>query len=464
MLQSGDSVLVGVSGGPDSVTLLHVLHRLAPRLSIKLGVAHLNHGLRQKDSDRDADFVIALAGRLQLPCFLDKADVREVQRQQKLSLEEAARQARYNFYHRIAQDNRFNKIATAHHRNDNAELILMYLIRGSGRLGLAGIPPVRDEVIIRPLIRISRSEIIDFLNSEGLDYVIDISNLDPRFLRNKIRSQLIPLLEDSYQPAITRVITRLAAILRNEDEWIETVLKPIYQASVFDAKEDKIVLSIPKLKDIHSAACRRIIRTAIAGLKGDLRRISFKHIDAATKLISGPSDRSLDLPGRIKIKKEGDRLIFSKEKEDHRSSKHTVEAPAGRSTPADYEYTIEKPGTILIKEINRRIKFSEIDLKERLDFHRSGPAIAFFDMESLSFPMVLRNFRPGDRFSPLGLGGTQKIKNYFINNKIPRSERSKHPLLVSAGRVVWIAGHRIDDTVKVVSSTQKVLKGELLLA
>ena len=460
MLQSGDSVLVGVSGGPDSVALLHVLHRLAQPFSLTLGVAHLNHCLRKKDSDRDAEFVGSLAGRFNLPFFLEKKDVRKYQLRHKLSLEEAARKLRYNFFHHTAKENRFNKIALGHHRDDNAELILMYLIRGSGRLGLTGIPSVRNNIIIRPLIHVSRNEIIDFLTTEGFEFVTDLSNQDRRFFRNKIRHQLIPLLENSYNPEIKRTITRLAAILRTEDEWIETLLESSYKESLSVIQENKVVLSIPRVKDIHLAAIRRIIRKAIAHVKSDLKRITFKHVDAVTTLIrTGPSYGNLDLPNGIKVKREGDQLIFSTEKNDHQT-----ESSDNRTSSFDYEYIIQKPDILLIKEIGRYIKFSVIDIKEQPDFIRSGQSVAFFDIEKLSFPMILRNFKPGDRFSPLGMSGSQKVKNYFINNKISRSERSICPLLISDGRIIWIVGHRIDDSVKVVPSTKKLLKAELLLA
>jgi tRNA(Ile)-lysidine synthase len=464
MLQSRDRVLVGVSGGPDSVTLLHVLNHLAPRYDLTLGVAHLNHGLRLKESDLEAEFVQKFAAHLKLPCFIDKTEVQRHQRLKKLSLEEAARELRYRFYQRIAKTNRFNKIALGHQQNDNAELVLMVLLRGTGPLGLGGIPPVRDGQFIRPLIRIGRSDIMAYLTEQGLDYVSDSSNQDMRFLRNRIRHQLIPLLESSYTKAATGTLARMAEILHSEEQWLECVLEPAFSKAVTITVDARVIISIPALLENHPAAIRRILRKALAGLKGNLRRITFKHIDAAVRLVQlGPADGSLNLPSGIIVKRRNDQLLFLENKKTARLSRKRGEATGQREAP-DYEYIIERPDPVLLRETGQYLKFYEIDPKAASDFHPAGQITAFFDMEALCFPLILRNFRPGDRFSPLGLGGSQKLKKFFINNKVPRAERSKCPLLLSREKIIWVVGYRIDDSVKVRPSTQKVLKVELSLA
>ena len=466
MFQPGDSVLVGVSGGPDSVALLHILFTLAPRLSLRLGVAHLNHSLRQKDSDNDAEFVASLAGKLDLPCYITKEDVRKYQLENKLSLEEAARCIRYAFYNNVAVRNRFNKIALGHNEDDNAELVLMYLFRGSGLAGISGIPPVRDSQeacikIVRPLIRSTRCEIIDFLTSKGLKYVLDRSNKDTRYLRNRIRHHLIPSLKVSYNPRIVETLNRLASITRCEEEWIEDIISPLFEKSVLAVQNDKVALSVPMLDGIHVAAKRRVIRKALARVKGNLRRITFFHIDSAVRLLeSGQAHGCLDLPDRIRVKRNGDILIFSKEKKALRE----LGGKSGETKTLDFEYKIlrpgKNPGSIFVKEIGAHLKFCEINAEDMPDIYRTGHQVAFFDIINLKFPLVLRNFRPGDRFKPLGMSGTQKVKKYFINNKVPRSERSRFPILLSGEKIVWVVGLRIDDSVKVKPSTRNVLKAE----
>ncbi len=468
MFQPGDSVLIGVSGGPDSVALLHILFALASGLSLRLGVAHLNHSLRQKDSDNDAEFVESLAEKLDLPCYISKKDVRKYQLENKLSPEEAARCVRYAFYNSVAIKNRFNKIALGHNENDNAELVLMYLFRGSGLSGISGMPPVRDSQntyikIVRPLIRSTRYEIIDFLTSKGLKYVLDSSNKDVRYLRNRIRHHLIPFLETSYNPRIIETLNRFASIARCEEKWIEDIINPLFEKSVSAIQNDKIVLSVPMLDEIHIAAKRRVIRKALAKAKGNLRRITFSHIDSVIRLSeSRKAHGCLDLPDRIRVKRNDDILIFSRENKALRE----LNEKSDKTKTLDFEYKILRPGknieSIFVKEINAHLKFCAIDIKDMPDIYRAGHQIAFFDIVDLNFPLILRNFRQDDRFKPLGMSGTQKVKKYFINNKISGSERSRFPVLLSRDRIIWVVGLRIDDFARVKPSTRNVLKAEFL--
>ncbi len=473
MFQQGDSVLVCVSGGSDSVALLHLLHllhKLSPWLSLRLGVAHLNHNLRQKDSDNDAEFVASLARDLNLPCYINKEDVLKFQRKHKLSMEEAARRVRYAFYDKVAKKNRFNKIALGHNSNDNAELILMYLFRGSGPLGISGIPPVRNTgnqgvQIVRPLIMATKSEISDFLEEKELKHVFDISNLDTKYLRNRIRHHLIPFLKESYNPGIIKTLNRLASIIRVEEEWIEEIIEPAFKKTVLDIKNDKITLSVPIINKIHIAARRRIIRKAIATIKDDLRRITFTHIDSIVTLMESKSIcNCLDLPDRIRVERNRDVLFLSKEKKKLRD----LNIRSGKIREVSFEYSILKPGDkselIFVKEIGLHLKFTKIDTDHPPDACCAEHNVAFFDMDTLSFPLVLRSFQPGDRFNPFGMNGSQKVKKFLINNKIPKPERFRYPILLSKGKIIWVIGLRIADFVKVKPSTGIVLKTELSLA
>ncbi len=461
MFEPQDSVLVGVSGGPDSVALLQVLMALAPKFDLRLGIAHLNHGLRRHESDSDAQFVAALAAQFDLPFYTQKVDASQFQSDSKLSLEEAARRLRYTFYGETASRHGFDKIALGHHGDDNAELILMNLFRGSGPLGLAGIPPKRNEKIVRPLMRLKRSDIIEFLEANGLRYVSDTSNLDPKYLRNRIRHHLIPLLQTSYNPKIIETLNRLASIVSLEEKWMDEIIQPIFTAAVLFEQEDTLGISVPKLSAIHPAALRRILRKAIAKIKGNLRRITYVHIDSVMRLLEKePGKGSLDLPDRIRIRRRESMLFISKETRALRDPN----LKARPDEPLAFEYRISRPDTVLLQEINAQITFSEIKAAELPDFRQAGHQTAFFDMKRLSFPLIIRNFRPGDRFTPLGMRGTQKVKTFFINQKVPKDQRSKCPILLSQGKIIWVAGYRIDESVKVTPATEKVLRVELLLA
>ena len=233
MVQAGDTVLVGVSGGPDSVALVHIMLDLAPKFSFQVAIAHLNHDLRRDESARDEAFVVFLAEQLNLPVHVERQDVRRHQKNYRLSLEEAARQVRYRFYDAIASKFGYEKIALGHHADDNAELILMYLLRGSGPLGLSGIPPLRDARIIRPLMDIKRTEILDYIAAKSLDCVVDSSNRDSQYLRNRIRNRLLPQLKAEYNPKLVESLNRLASILDAEERWIESLIQPIFKGKCF---------------------------------------------------------------------------------------------------------------------------------------------------------------------------------------------------------------------------------------
>jgi tRNA(Ile)-lysidine synthase len=463
MVQAGDALLVAVSGGPDSVALIHILMDLAPKFSFQIAMAHLNHCLRDDESERDETFVVSLAEQLELPVHVEKQDVRRYQNSHHLSLEEAARQVRYRFYHAIAAKFGYEKIALGHHSDDNAELILMYLLRGSGPLGMSGIPPVRNDKIIRPLIDIQRTEIMDYIAVKGLDYVVDSSNRDSQYLRNKIRNRLIPELKAEYNPKLIDSLNRLASIIDAEEQWIENLIQPIFEKVIVFEKQGRIGFDISKLNQQTIAVRRRLIRKAVLKVKGNLRRMAFAHVEAAVKLAQkGPDLGVLDLPDRIRISRQNDVLIMSLEAQNLRD---LADGPLLSLIP-DYEYRLAKPGKISIKEAALKIRFSEIPPEQTSDWHPSGHGTdtAYFDMDKVQFPLVIRNFRPGDRFSPLGMTGRQKLKKFFIDHKISRTERTKCPILLSRNEIIWVVGHRLDNAVKIGPQTRRILKAELSLA
>lgn len=461
MFDRGDSVLMAVSGGPDSVALAHVLLTLAAEYSFQTAFAHLNHCLRGRDSDRDAEFVATMARQLDVPIYAEKMDVRAFQANRRLSLEEAGRMIRYEFYDAIAAKYGFDKIALGHHSDDNAELVLLNLLRGSGPLGLSGIAPVREGRIVRPLIQLKRDEIIDYLAEKKLKYVNDISNSDPAFVRNKIRHHLMPELQAHYNPKITETLNRLAEIIRAEDQWFDRTLEPVLKQCILSKTPGKINLDLTGCGQITRAVKRRVIRKAIRYVKRDLRRITFFHVDAVVDLIeNGPVIGRLNLPDGILVQRDISKLIILKQN----GSGGKSDGGESEIAPADYQYTMDAPGTLYIKEAGASIILCEIDSNDLPDFKKAGTHIAFFDWDRLSFPLVVRNLRPGDRFSPLGVRGSQKVKKYFINQKIPALERRKCPLLLSGGNIIWLAGHRIDNAVKLEPQTRRVLKAELLLA
>jgi tRNA(Ile)-lysidine synthase len=491
MLACGDAVLVAVSGGSDSVALLYGLSRLSLKYALKLGVAHVNHGLRMKESDHDAAFVAHLSHTLELPYFYARADIVRYQRQHKLSLEEAARDVRYHFLETVARENGYDKIALGHTSDDNVELVLMFILRGTGPTGLGGIPPKRDSrctriQIIRPLLELTKSEILAFLAENSLDYVSDRSNSDDTYLRNRIRHHLIPILKRDYNLKTIPAIRRLVAVMRAEELWTNESAAVLFEQAVVSSSAAQLELSLSQIAQFHIAARRRIIRMAVSAVKGDLRRITFRHIEAVLDLIENRSQgMRLDLPDRIRIERTKDHLFIIKARQPLR----TLRPRCGKPDALDFYYEVPMPGkpalgkkalpdlnskppqshkpavvAIKIEETGDTLQFCLVDCKKDGSYKQFDRNMVFFDLDTLKFPLVVRNFRAGDRFKPMGMSGWQKVKKFFIDNKVDQNKRNRCPLLLSENNIVWIAGYRMDDAYKLRPHTQTMLRVELLLA
>jgi tRNA(Ile)-lysidine synthase len=470
MFSHGDAVLAGVSGGPDSMALMHLLVYLAPEFGLQLTVVHLNHGLRPETAERDARFVARAAARLGLPCVVEKRDVAQYQRRRRLSLEEAARQVRYDFFSKTADRYGCSRIALGHHADDNAEQVLMNLLRGSGPLGLSGIPPVRpidtrhgrqatsdlQPMVVRPLIAATRAQILGFLSARSVPFLEDESNADLRHLRNRVRGQLLPLIKSAYNPNIVMTLNRVSAILRSEEHWLEARTRDLFaQFAATGRRGNEITLPLVELSALYPAACRRLIRRAVREIKGDLRRISFEHVAAIEALISDTKPFArVDLPGGIHAIRGNGSLTISGRLESCPpiSFRRSVPSPMGKVL------------TLTIPETGDRLRFSETGLPDLLEIRSAGQRVAFFDMDKLAFPLTVRNFRPGDRFTPFGMQGTKKVKKYFSDSGVPPDRRRRCPLVVSGGEIIWLAGFRIGASAQVDDTTSRVIKAELFLA
>ncbi|MFO7748938.1 MAG: tRNA lysidine(34) synthetase TilS [Desulfobacteraceae bacterium] len=314
MIQNQDSILVGISGGPDSVALLLLLAEISQNHVITLAAAHVNHQLRGEEADRDEAFVKTLAEKLQIPFFSTRVDVNRIAGEEKRSIEETARKVRYTFFREICAGEGMSKLALGHTRDDNAELILMNLLRGSGATGLSGIPPVREGWIIRPFMELEKQALVDFLKTRNQAYVVDTSNHDPAFLRNRIRNSLIPLLQKEYNPNIIDALNRMSRIITEENLWMENQTVHHFNRIITGQSQDRVTLSTELLNNLDPALARRVMRKAVKTVKKDLKRITALHIDDAAKLArSEIPGKSLDLPGRIRIFIEQKTICFKKE-------------------------------------------------------------------------------------------------------------------------------------------------------
>jgi tRNA(Ile)-lysidine synthase len=451
LLRPGQSVLCAVSGGSDSVCLLHVCQYLKLTYNIQLAIAHVHHGLRGENADRDAEFVHQLAQNARLPFYLEQVNVLKYQQLHKCSLEEAARNIRYQTLTNICTKFGYQSIALGHHADDNAEQLLMNIIRGTGAKGLTGIVPKRDISetrkiqIIRPLIYVYRNEIESFLKQINQIWMIDETNENINFLRNRIRHHLIPTLK-TYNPGITISLNRLADIQRVDTHWQQTVAEKLFLDSLTHMDKNQIVLDAHKLKQNHMAAIRSVFRIAIYRFKGNLRRISHEHINKLSNwFVSSDKPKYMYLPDKVFVKITNSQLKISGYLE--------------KISINTFCYQIEKPGRIEVPECNMILQLDLLPenfiINKKYDFSDNH---VFFDADVVLFPLTIRNIEAGDRFQPYGMDGHQKIKKFLSNQKVSRSKRSQTALLISQNQIVWVIGYRISQSASIIRSTKRMLE------
>ncbi|MYC77860.1 tRNA lysidine(34) synthetase TilS [Candidatus Poribacteria bacterium] len=467
MIQDGETVLVAVSGGADSLALLYGLHALCRQLNCRLRVVHLNHCLRP-DADADADFVQQQAAHLGVPCTLQRAEVHHLRKQWKLSVEAAARRARYQFFEAVCKQIGATKVALGHHQGDTAETVLMNFIRGSGSTGLKGITPIREFKFIRPLAGFTREQIETFLVSINVTPLHDSTNTDTRYFRNRIRHELIPTLESDYNPNIKAGLSRTADVLGAESEYLDTVAQGAFETcrvreldriKAFTTS-NSIVLDRAKFQEFHIAVQRRVLRQSFFEMLGYTGDLYFAHCEAMLNLIEGDAPSAvLALPNNLRFRRVYQYLIF--------------EMNAGSGSPLSVEaesftYSLTVPGKTFIAALNTEItaELGDIRSREELRFP-DGRFEAIFDYEKIkrafavspseTRPLIVRNRRQGDRFQPYGMQGTKKIKDFMIDAKVPRYERDCIPMLVCGDEVLWVVGYTTSDPFKVHSGTRQYL-------
>ncbi|MDP8217302.1 MAG: tRNA lysidine(34) synthetase TilS [Candidatus Theseobacter exili] len=464
MLDKGSPVLLSVSGGPDSIAMMYLLKEISQALDLKLVVAHLNHQLRGQEADGDALFVVEQGKQLGIKVITDETDVKKLAEKNRLSIEEAGRKARYLFLEKTAIKENIKIIATGHTRDDLAETIIMRLLRGCGTIGLLGIPPVRSQnklTIIRPLIELTRKDIMNYLDNHKIPYRVDTSNLDNRFLRNRIRNDLLPFLENDFNPKAREVLINLSKILDSETDFFEQTLQPIYKQMV-EKRQRHYTLNISEFKAIHEALQRSILRRMIMDTKGNLLGITYNHIEDLMDLIFlKPSGRQIHLPDDITAVKEYNLILLSRGE----YSKPVVEGGP-----------VEIPGTTKF-DIPRMEVITEILTTETIEISKLAKHAGklsrtwndpnhngisefeeFFDADRIGEIIFFRSRSKGDRFTPIGFEGSKKIKDILIDEKISPRFRETIPILTTANEIAWIVGYRISEYFKILETSKRVLR------
>lgn len=434
MLSNGETVLVGVSGGPDSVCLLHLLKELSSYLKLTLFAAHLNHCIRAEESDKDEAFVKNLCSDWKIPCITTKIDIPSKSKEIKRGIEETARILRYEFLNSTAKHIGAGKIAVGHNADDRAETVLMNIIRGCGIDGLASIKPINSN-IIRPLIDTKRIEIDDYINLNNLPYRVDESNSDTTYSRNKIRHELIPYLKENFNPSIIDSLIRLADISTDTQDFLGFAVD---NARLKTMRNNGLDLS--QIKDLPQALAMSLIRQIILNNRGNLIDIDLETI---LNILSVEKDTVITLPGDDWFVHIKDNLLSLK--------------PAKQNTPKiEYNYQLEIPGQVFIPQANLTISVSVLD--ELPTNIKPDSNTAHFDLDQINLPLTIRNFKPGDKMSLFGMSGHKKLHDIFIDEKIPNEKRGIIPILCDASQILWVPGIKRSNAAIVGENSNSVIK------
>ncbi len=444
MAAPGARIGVAVSGGADSVCLLHCLIGLAPRLRLSLLVLHLNHQLRGEESDADEQFVRELALRLELPCQVQRADVRGIAADTRDNLEQAARRVRREFFMGFLKRGELDRIALGHTRSDQAETVLLRFLRGSGTAGLAGMRAVTADGLIRPLIEISRLEIQDYLRGRGIPWREDSSNADRTFARNRVRLDLLPELERDWNPGLAETLASAARVAADEEDyWNRTVCRAV--AGQFLEEPPAILFRTDWLRRLPRALARRAVRSAIAAAKGDLRAIDLLHVERILELIDcNEGSGRIQVPG-LDVFRSFDWVRLAPPGIDHlehRNYELTVQAPAN--------ITLPHGAGVLALEIGQPAT--------AVSGCGYNGCVTEIDWGRISGSLLVRNWRPGDQYRPLGYSRDTNLKSLFQEARIPLWERRRWPVMICRDTIVWAARFGPAVEFAATSDTRAVLK------
>jgi len=476
LISSQHTLLVAVSGGPDSVCLLHILNNLKGELGISLHIAHLNHQLRGAESDADAQYVSDLASHLNISATVEQRDVKGYKTRAHVSLEEAAREVRYAFLAQVARSIGANRAAIGHTIDDHIETILMHLIRGTGTRGLRGLQPHTEWksktdslAIIRPMLQVSREETGSYCRRHKLRPRIDASNLSLSPLRNRIRHQLLPLLR-GYNPRVDEALMRTARIASDDLAFLDEEIARIWD-KVAQERESTIILDKEGFGQLPSALKRHLLRTSIEKLLGNIMDIETRHIEQIMAALTKPAGRRLSLPGGLTFSIDYDKYLLGQDLSTLSpfptlSGEFPLKIPGETSLPGWHVQA-----TIINREqMAEKGKFEGAKPLQNLHFPLSlegegdtggevgkEPYKVSLDLERTGNKLMVRSRQPGDRFQPLGMSQPKKLNEFMINVKIPQAWRQRVPIVCSPEHIVWVVGWRIDERVKVTDTTKQIL-------
>jgi tRNA(Ile)-lysidine synthase len=452
LIEAGDHIVVGVSGGPDSVCLLHILHGLSKEHDFRLTAVHVNHRLRGEEADRDQAYTEALCKRLGILCVVFSCDIKAMAQDEGMTTEEAGREFRYRSFFEVRENIivtnghiKSVKIAVAQNRNDRAETVLMRILRGTGPDGLAAMDFIREDGVIRPLLSIDRSEIEAYCAEQKLAPRIDPTNLESLYTRNRIRLELIPYLEKNYNGEVLSALDRLSRIASEDRAFFREEVYRLLKETGFESTGR---LSQEFYRNLPPSLGKRLV-AKILKRKGLHQDIASAHLERADRMIrSGASGDRLEFPKGFLLALSGEDVVFPTSTEE---------------VPQPFYYNLRIDGTTFLPNLGAEIGTRILPAGEvptTLCNDKFSVCIAYSERLKTEGNLVVRSRRPGDWFSPMGMGGTKKLQNFFVDEKIPKQERDRIPLLCAGSEVLWIPGHRLSESCRVTTDTKTVLTVE----
>ena len=445
IIQQDDRILVALSGGPDSVCLLHMLYRIKDKFNLKLGAIHINHMLRGEEADKDENYIIDLCEQMGIKHYVKRINIEYIAKETNVSLETAGRNERYKAFEEIKIKDKYNKIAVAHNANDQAETILMRIMRGTGLEGLTGIKPQREGGIIRPILCLNRQEIEDYCEYNGLNPRIDASNYDRHYSRNRVRLDILPYMRDNFNKDIIDTLNRMTLLLQKDNEFIEEYSQKCY--NIYCKKHNNKLEILKELfeKEMESIITRVVI-IAFKEISKSYQNFEMKHIYEIVNLASRETGKKINLTNNIICENLYGNIVLSKN--DNKYYNYCVKT----------EIKLDKDNIIENIEFNNYIiNFEVIENKKKEKFTKNN-LIKLFNYDKIEKEILIRYRKDGDKIIPLGMSGSKKVKDIFINSKVPREERDNTPILCFDDKISWIVGYKTSQLFKIDSDTKMILK------
>jgi tRNA(Ile)-lysidine synthase len=447
LIGTGIHIVAGISGGADSVCLLRVLLALKEKYSLSITAVHVNHMLRGDESDEDEKFTVGLCESFNVPVRVFHENIREISRITGISVEDAGRQSRYARMEQVLRDTGANVVAVAHNFEDQAETIMLNILRGCGLEGLTGME-WKSGHIIRPLLGTRRDRILDYLNAIGQDFRSDSSNLSDEYARNRVRNVIFPMLKEQFDADPAVMLNRLRGLARRDDSFLEGISSQEFARAHSLEGDGSIALDASLVASLHGAVASRVVRMAWEKLTGSRKRLENVHVDNMLGLMSGSATgKGITLPGGIAARMSYGKLIIGAKPERLKQYSYPAAVPGITTVP-------EAGGSLVARLMNRDEIIKEYKGKTCFG-ERSNTQI--FDYLKINCGINIRNRRDGDRIRPLGSPGGRKLKEFFIDRKIRSDRRDSIPLVASGKNVLWVIGHRTSEDARPDESTETYL-------